>query len=154
RLRIQLAPETETIGVLARDAVLLRDHLGALELARELVVVAVDFRQRAAALAVRAEGHARPHLAAPPGHPLLAAPPAAAGGKRPALLARAALAVDGGRRDLERQPLRQPCRAGNVERLLAHLRHAAGDDLADGGGIDAGALDRGLLDDPEQLGGM
>src|SRR5262249_30907641 len=57
-LRVALAQQPEAVRLLARDAVLLRDHLRALELARELVVVAVDLRQRAPALAVRAERHA------------------------------------------------------------------------------------------------
>ena len=60
----------------------------------------------------------------------------------------------GGRRDLDREALRQPGGARDVERLLADLRDAAADDLADGGGIDAGALDRGALHGAEQIGGM
>ena len=70
------------------------------------------------------------------------------------LLRRAALAVDGRRRDLEREPGAQPRGAGDVERLLADLAHAAADDLADLERVDAGPLDRGPLHEAEQVGGV
>ena len=63
------------------------------------------------------------------------------GGEVDGLLGRAALAVDGRRRRLDRQPGLQPGVAGDVERLLAELLHAAGDHVLDLGGVDPGALD-------------
>ena len=46
-----------------------------------------------------------------------------------------------GRRRLDRQPGLEPGVAADVDRLLAELLHAAGDDVLDLGGIDPGALD-------------
>src|SRR5262249_56012627 len=43
---VLLAPQAEAIGVLARDAVLLRDHFRALELRGEGTVIAIAPRQR------------------------------------------------------------------------------------------------------------
>ena len=42
----------------------------------------------------------------------------------------------------------------DVEGLLAHLGHAAADDLADLGRVDAGAVDQLLEGDAEQVGGV
>ena len=57
------------------------------------------------------------------------------------LLGRAALAVDRGGRGLDRQAGLEPGVAADVEHLLAVLLHAAGHDVLDLGGRDAGALD-------------
>ena len=57
------------------------------------------------------------------------------------LLGRSALAVDGGRAGLPRQPGVQPRSAGDIVALLADLHDAAADDLLDELGVDAGALD-------------
>ena len=64
------------------------------------------------------------------------------GGEVDRLLGGAALAVDGGRRGLDRQPGLEPGVAADVDRLLAELLHAAGDDVLDLGGIDPGAVDQ------------
>src|SRR5262249_331770 len=66
-----------------------------------------------------------------------------AGGERRRLLTRAALGVDRGGGDFHRETLREPGGGADVERLLADLRHAAGDDLADGGGGESPAACRG-----------
>ncbi len=58
------------------------------------------------------------------------------------LLGRAALAVDGGRGGLDRQAGLEPGVAADVDRLLAELLDAAGDDVLDLGGVDAGAVDQ------------
>ena len=63
------------------------------------------------------------------------------GGEVDCLLRRPALAVDRGRRGLDRQPGLEPGVAGDVDALLAELLHAAGDDVLDLGGVDAGPLD-------------
>jgi hypothetical protein len=55
-----------------------------------------------------------------------------------------ALAVDGGGWHLVGECPRQPGRARDVETLLADLRDATTDDLADGARIDVGALQHGL----------
>ena len=57
------------------------------------------------------------------------------------LLGRPALAVERRGRGLDRQPGLQPGVAADVEALLAELLDAAGDDVLDLGGRDAGALD-------------
>src|SRR4029453_9472098 len=57
------------------------------------------------------------------------------------LLGGAALGVDGGGRSRERQPGAEPGGAPDVERLLAPLADAAGDNLADGRRVDARAGD-------------
>ena len=54
----------------------------------------------------------------------------------------------------EREPGAEPRGAADVEGLLADLAHAAGDDLADRGGIDARPLDGRLLHGGEQVGGV
>ena len=59
------------------------------------------------------------------------------GGEVDGLLAGAALAVDGGRGGLDREPGLEPGVAGDVDALLAELLHAAGDDVLDLGGLDA-----------------
>ena len=70
------------------------------------------------------------------------------------LLRRAALAVDGRGRRLDRQPRLQPRVAAHVEHLLAVLLHAARDDVLDLGGIDPGTLDDLGVGLREQLVGM
>jgi hypothetical protein len=74
------------------------------------------------------------------------------GGEVRGLLAAAALGVDRGGRRGEGQAGAQPCGAGDVERLLADLADAAAHHLVDRGGVDAGALDDGLLHVGEHLG--
>ena len=77
-----------------------------------------------------------------------------AGGQVGGLLRRAALGVDGGGGGAEREAGAEPRGAADVERLLADLAHAAADDLADLGGVDAGALDEPRLHGAEQVGGV
>ena len=64
------------------------------------------------------------------------------GGEVDRLLSGAALAVDGRRRCLDRQPGLEPGVAADVDRLLAELLDAAGDDVLDLGGVDSGAVDQ------------
>src|SRR6201999_363869 len=70
------------------------------------------------------------------------------------LLGRAALAVDGGRRDLLRQAGLEPGVAADVERLLAPLLDAAGDHVADLERVDSRAVDQLLVGLGEEVGGM
>jgi hypothetical protein len=70
------------------------------------------------------------------------------------LLRGAALAVDGGRRRLDRQARLQPRVAGDVEALLAELLDAARDDVLDLGRIDAGAFDDRAVRGREQRVGV
>jgi hypothetical protein len=65
------------------------------------------------------------------------------------LLGGAALAVDRRGRSLDRQPGLEPGVAPDVEPLLAELLNAAGDDVLDHGGLDAGAIDD-LLEGPRE----
>ena len=73
------------------------------------------------------------------------------GGEVHGLLRRSALAVDGRGRRLDRQAGLEPRVAADVEHLLAVLLHAAGDDVLDLLGGDAGALDDRLVGLAEQL---
>ena len=70
------------------------------------------------------------------------------------LLRRPALGVDGGGGDGQRHAGRQPRRPGDVEGLLADLRHAAADQLADLGRVDPGAVHDLLQDRAEEVGGV
>jgi hypothetical protein len=70
------------------------------------------------------------------------------------LLRGAALRVDGHAAGLMWQAGVQPGGAGDVVRLFARLRDAAAEHLLDQGGVDAGAVDHGLLGDAEQCGGV
>ena len=76
------------------------------------------------------------------------------GGEVDRLLRRAALAIDGRRRGLDREPGLEPGVAADVDRLLAELLHAAGDDVFDLGGIDPGTLDHLGVGAGEQGRGM
>ena len=67
------------------------------------------------------------------------------------LLGRAALAVDRGRRRLDRQAFLEPRVARDVEALLAELLHAAGDHVLDLARADAGALEQLGVAAPEQI---
>ena len=77
------------------------------------------------------------------------------GGQAGGLLRRAALGVDGGGGDAQGQAGGEPGGAADVERLLADLAHAAGDDLLDRptGSIPARSID-GALHGGEGLGGV
>ena len=146
-LRAHLRLEPELVGVGAGDAPLVGDALRAFELRRELVVLAVRRGGRAPEVAAGRGAERDPR------HRLDAAAERDVDDARlherrrevGRLLRRAALAVDGAARDLEREPGAQPRVAGDVERLLADLAHAAADDLADERGIDARPLDHGSL---------
>ncbi len=70
------------------------------------------------------------------------------------LLGGAALAIDRGRGRLDRQAGLEPGVAADVDRLLAELLHAAGDDVLDLRGIDSRALDQLRIGVGEQGRGM
>ncbi|MCY1239704.1 hypothetical protein D9M72_525140 [compost metagenome] len=70
------------------------------------------------------------------------------------LLARAALAVDGGGRHVVRKACRQPRHPARAGGLLARLGHAAGDDVVDQTRIQLVALDQALEHLRQQFGGM
>jgi hypothetical protein len=150
-----LGLEPEGVGVVPRDAPLLGDALGPLELARELVVPEVGLRDRAAGpvAGVAADRD--------PGHDL---DPARHGdvdragadercGEVGRLLARPALRVDGRGGHREGQAGAQPGGAGHVERLLADLADAPADHLADRFGVDVGTGDRSAEHAAEEVGG-
>ena len=148
--------ETELVGVGAGDAPLVGDALRALELRRELVVLAVRGGGRAAEVAAgrRAERDAAHRLDAARQRDVDHARLHERGREVGGLLRRSALRVDGAARDLEREAGAQPRVPRDVERLLADLAHAAADHLADEAGIDAGPLDHGALHGREQIDGV
>ena len=76
------------------------------------------------------------------------------GGEMDRLLRGAALAVDGDRRDADRQLRGEHRVAADVEGLLAGLADAAHDDVLDRGRVDAGALDQGVEHLRGQVGRM
>ncbi len=75
-------------------------------------------------------------------------------GEVDALLGGAALTVDRGRGDLDRQPGLEPGVATDVHSLLAELLDAAADDVADLVGIDPGAIEERAVDRRQQRRGM
>ena len=153
-LRAFLRREPEAVAVLARDAPLVGDALGPLELRRHLVLREVRLGNRAARpLPDRgAEGH--------PAHRLDAAgeddvdDPTAHQRRTQVrrLLRRPALRVDRGGADADREAGREPGGARDVERLLAGLGNAPGDDLPHLGRIDARPVDDGALHVGEEVG--
>ena len=155
---VLLGAQAEGVGVVARDAPLVGDALRPLELRRHLVLREVRPGDRDPEAEVLAAAGADRDTA----HHLDAA--GDGGVDRPAahqrrgqvggLLRRPALGVDGGVGDRERQPGAQPGGAADVEGLLAHLAHAAGDDLAHLGRVDPRPLHDRLLDGGEQVGGV
>ena len=155
---VLLRAEAEAVGVLAGDAPLVGDALGALELRGHLVLREVRLRDRDAEAevlaAARADRHPAHHLDAAGEGGVDGAAAHEGGGQVGGLLRGAALGVDGGVGHREREPGAEPRGATDVEGLLADLAHAAGDDLADGGRIDARPLDGRLLHGGEQVGGV
>ena len=70
------------------------------------------------------------------------------------LLRRSALSVDGRRRHGLRQSGGNPPVARHVRALLAHLAHAAADDIVDPLGIDPGPLQERIQSEGKQVGRM
>src|SRR3954454_20735811 len=70
------------------------------------------------------------------------------------MLARAALKVERRRGGLNRKAGLQPGVASDVERLLDHLLHAAGEHVLDLTGLNAGTLDDFLLHRAQKFVGM
>ena len=151
-----LALRAEGVHVLAGDAPLLGDQLGGDALGHEAALVGVAGAdlgaERVAELAV---GHRRPHrhtghhLDAGGDDDVVGAGDHALGGEVGGLLARPALAVDGGARDVLGPAGGEHGVAGDVHALLADLHHAAHDDVVDDRRVDAGAVDERL----QRLGG-
>ena len=138
-------PDGQLVELGPRDLPLVGDHFGAEALADDVVLVQELLRERGAVLLLRLHARGERDVA----HVLDAGADDdvvdAGGDERRAevdgLLRRAALAVDGRRGGLDRQPLLQPRVARDVERLLAELLDTARDDVLDLGGIDARALE-------------
>ena len=138
--------QPERVGVVAGDAPLVGDALGPLELRRHLVLAEVGLRDRDAEAELLAGRSTR---SGPGSSPRRRRPRPRR--PRPSRRARwpgwwpAGSSRTGCRRWWPRTEMRQaggqPRRAGDVEALLADLAHAAADDLADLGRVDAGALD-------------
>ena len=156
---VLLGPEAELVGVAPGDAPLLGDALGALELRGHLVLREVGAGDRdaeaevlAAAGADRDPAHRprrrrrRPTSTTP--LPTRAVARLVACWDEPHWVSTVVLAT------AEGQAGGEPGGAADVEGLLADLAHAAGDDLADVGGVDPGALDHGLLDGGQEVGGV
>src|SRR4051812_45087293 len=158
--------EREGLHVLAGDAPLLGDELGAVELVDRLVAVARDPALRPAEGVGLlqsdggggAEGRADRDLAhvlhAAGDDDVLGAAHDALGGEVQGLLARAALAVDRRTGHLFRQTGGQPRGAGDVARLRPQRVEAAEDDVFDHRGVDAGPADELFEDVRPQVGGV
>ena len=146
----------ERVELVAGDAELLGDPLGALELRGVLVVLPVLLVDRLADERVlrdaRAHRHRAHHLDAARHGDVDHAGRDQGGRDVRRLLRRAALGVDGRRRRFEREAGLQPRGAGDVGGLHADLPDATADDLADLGGIDAGPIDQPALHLGEQVG--
>ena len=137
--------QRELVELGAGDLPLVGDHLGAQALADDVVLLHELGGEGAAELLLGlhagGEGQVAHVLDARADDDVVDAGGDQRGAEVDGLLRRAALAVDGGRGGLDRQALLQPGVARDVERLLAELLHAAGDDVLDLGGVDAGAIE-------------
>ena len=152
--------DRELVEVLAAEVPLLGDELGALALADQAAALGV------AGHGAGTEGEAEladdrgAHRGA--GHDLdpaaddhvVGAGDDALGPEVEGLLARAALAVDGGGRHRLGEPGGQDGAAADVERLLADLHDAAHDHVVDQGGVEVVALDEGLQGLGAEVGGV
>ena len=140
--------ETEPVAVVAGDAPLVGDAFGALELRRQLVVLACTTSASGGRSRPAPPRRAAPaHIDSTPQTSATSTTPAftSVGREVRRLLRRAALRSRRCGRDREREARAEPRGARDVERLLADLAHAAADDLTDERGIDARPFDRGLL---------
>ena len=149
-----LRQEAQMVEVLASDAAALGDSLGGGELVGHVDVPRRRADQRAVRACVGAEADAAHRLDTAGNADVDRAGRDQAGDQMVGLLGAAALAVDGGRADLLGQARGQPGDAGDVVGLLAVLGDATADGLLDLVGVDAGLLDHGLLDGPQQFGRM
>ncbi len=144
-----LALGAERIEVFAGDAVLVGDHVGADALRREAglgVSIELGLREGEAHPlddrgAHRGAGH---HFDAGGDDDVVGAGHDALRGEVHRLLARPALAIDGGRRHLFGPAGGEHGVAADVERLLTDLHHAAHDDVVDHCGVEVVALGEGL----------
>ena len=139
------------VEVVAGDAPLVGDQLGRDALRHEAALVGVAGAdlgpERVAELAVGHRGthrHTGHHLDAGGDDDVVGAGDHALGGEVGGLLARPALAVDGGAGDVLRPAGGEHGVAGDVDALLADLHHAAHDDVVDERRVDAGAVDERL----------
>ena len=147
------------VAVVAGDAPLVGDALGALELRGQLVAArsttSGSARPKLGLAHAGADRHAAHRLDAARRRRRRRRPRATSDAARlVACCDEPHWAVDGGGGDRERQPGGEPGGAGDVERLLADLADAAADDLADLGRVDARALDDRLVDRAEEVGGV
>src|SRR5262249_9669698 len=141
-----LRGEREAVDVGARDAAVLRDALGRLELARALVPgIALGQEVARPVDDVGAGADVAHHLdpAADPDVGLARAP--RRGARVVRRLPRPALRVDRRAARVPAGAAREPGVARDVARLLPGLRDAAADHLLDLLRVDAGALDHRLL---------
>ncbi len=152
RRRAAMAFKRELVELIAVEAMLARQHLGAHELA-ELDVRITGFLTRALRLAQpglreqragRAHRHAGHRFDAGGDHHVLRARQHRLGGELDRLLRRSALAVDGDGGDAFRQLRRQHRATPDLEALLAALADTAHDDVVNRLGVDAGAVDEAV----------
>lgn len=161
-----MGAEGELLHVLAADAPLLGDQLGAVELVDRCVAVPGAPALAARVRAVRqAEGlggltggegdrDLRHVLRAARDDEVLGAGQDTLGGEVHGLLGGAALSVDGDAGDLLGQSGRQPAGAGDVTGLRSDGVEAAEDHVLDGRRVDSGPLDEGLDDMGAEVGGV
>lgn len=143
-----LGQEPEVVEILASDAAAFGNPLGGGELIGHVDVPRGGADQRAVRAGVGAEPDAAHGLDTAGDADVDRAGRDQPGDQVVGLLGAAALAVDGGGTDLLGQAGGQPRHPGDVVRLLAVLGDAATDDLLDLIGVDAGLLDHGPLDSP------
>ena len=152
----------DAVGVepFAREAPLLHDELRGRPLGGEVAFEtgqgtrAVPLAAGAARGEERAEVHPGHGLHAAADRPVVFAGPDALGGEVHGLLAGAALAVDRGAGQADRQAGAEQRVAGHVARLLAALERAAGDQVVQGVGVGPGMADEVVERVREQVQGM
>ena len=139
--------QTETVGVVAGDVVLLGDALGTFELADELIVAKVGPAHRAAEPGLLAGKGIRTNRKQAHGldsarhHDVFDTRGDQCMGLIDRLLRRAALGIDRGGGDFFGATMAQPRGAGDVHCLSADLVDAAAYDLTNVRGLDASSVD-------------
>ena len=149
--------QRDLVELLAGELPAVGDHLRRQALGHEAAVVALEHLRREGAVAADHVGehrHARHRLDAAGDDEVVVPGDEARGGEVHGLLARAALAVDGGAGHRLGEAGGERGVARDVDALLADLRDAAPQDVVDERGVDPGTGDEGVEHGGRQVAGV